>query len=65
MGSEHLAALGGSLESIAEAKSGIIKEGRPVKYMCYYDWSILFSVGLVENGVSHAITTGITKDTIV
>ncbi|KAJ9539606.1 hypothetical protein OSB04_026112 [Centaurea solstitialis] len=30
IGEEHLAALGGSLESIAIAKSGIIKHGRPV-----------------------------------
>ena len=30
IGKEHLAALGGSLESITLAKSGIIKEGRPV-----------------------------------
>ncbi|KAK9145596.1 hypothetical protein Sjap_005499 [Stephania japonica] len=30
IGEEHLAALGGSLESIAMAKSGIIKHGRPV-----------------------------------
>ncbi|XBI78047.1 hypothetical protein VPH35_087807 [Triticum aestivum] len=30
VGKEHLAALGGSLQSIAVAKSGIIKEGRPV-----------------------------------
>ncbi|CAA7058325.1 unnamed protein product [Microthlaspi erraticum] len=30
IGEEHLAALGGSLETIAEAKSGIIKHGRPV-----------------------------------
>ncbi|KAL0403212.1 UNVERIFIED_CONTAM: Dihydrofolate synthetase [Sesamum radiatum] len=30
IGEEHLAALGGSLESIALAKSGIIKEGRPL-----------------------------------
>uniref|UniRef100_A0ACD5X2L5 Uncharacterized protein n=1 Tax=Avena sativa TaxID=4498 RepID=A0ACD5X2L5_AVESA len=30
IGKEHLAALGGSLQSIAVAKSGIIKEGRPV-----------------------------------
>ncbi|XP_073002705.1 dihydrofolate synthetase isoform X1 [Typha latifolia] len=30
IGHEHLAALGGSLESIAMAKSGIIKHGRPV-----------------------------------
>ncbi|XP_052205466.1 dihydrofolate synthetase isoform X2 [Diospyros lotus] len=30
VGAEHLAALGGSLESIAIAKSGIIKYGRPV-----------------------------------
>ncbi|GJZ15670.1 dihydrofolate synthetase [Tanacetum coccineum] len=30
IGEEHLAALGGSLESIAVAKSGIIKQGRPV-----------------------------------
>lgn len=32
VGAEHLAALGGSLESIAAAKSGIIKERRPVKW---------------------------------
>lgn len=30
IGCEHLAALGGSLESIALAKAGIIKENRPV-----------------------------------
>ncbi|KAI4988557.1 hypothetical protein ZWY2020_030187 [Hordeum vulgare] len=30
VGKEHLAALGGSLQSIAITKSGIIKEGRPV-----------------------------------
>ncbi|KAL2556141.1 Folylpolyglutamate synthetase family protein [Forsythia ovata] len=30
IGEEHLAALGGSLESIAVAKSGIIKDGRPL-----------------------------------
>ncbi|WZZ02202.1 hypothetical protein YC2023_074530 [Brassica napus] len=30
IGEEHMAALGGSLESIAEAKSGITKHGRPV-----------------------------------
>lgn len=30
VGEEHLAALGGSLESIATAKSGIIKQNRPV-----------------------------------
>ncbi|KAM0944488.1 putative dihydrofolate synthase [Dioscorea sansibarensis] len=30
IGEEHMAALGGSLESIAIAKSGIIKHGRPV-----------------------------------
>lgn len=32
IGEEHLAALGGSLESIAVAKSGIIKHGRPVRW---------------------------------
>nr|GEZ68447.1 dihydrofolate synthetase [Tanacetum cinerariifolium] len=32
IGEEHLAALGGSLESIAVAKSGIIKQGRPVRW---------------------------------
>ncbi|KAE8664048.1 Folylpolyglutamate synthetase family protein isoform 2 [Hibiscus syriacus] len=31
IGEEHLAALGGSLESIAMAKAGIIKNGRPVR----------------------------------
>ncbi|XP_059629098.1 dihydrofolate synthetase isoform X2 [Cornus florida] len=30
IGKEHLAALGGTLESIAMAKSGIIKQGRPL-----------------------------------
>ncbi|MCO5559800.1 hypothetical protein L7F22_013404 [Adiantum nelumboides] len=30
IGKEHLVALGGSLESVALAKSGIIKQGRPV-----------------------------------
>lgn len=32
IGEEHLAALGGSLESIAMAKSGIIKHGCPVSW---------------------------------
>lgn len=32
VGAEHLAALGGSLETIATAKSGIIKKGRPVRW---------------------------------
>ncbi|CAN0891799.1 Dihydrofolate synthetase [Linum grandiflorum] len=31
IGEEHVAALGGSLESIAMAKAGIIKHGRPVR----------------------------------
>lgn len=31
VGEEHLAALGGSLESIALAKAGIVKDGRPVR----------------------------------
>ncbi|CAN1267638.1 Dihydrofolate synthetase [Linum perenne] len=31
IGEEHLAALGGSIESIAMAKAGIIKHGRPVR----------------------------------
>jgi folylpolyglutamate synthase/dihydropteroate synthase len=31
VGEEHLAALGGSLETIATAKAGIIKEGCPVR----------------------------------
>lgn len=34
IGEEHLAALGGSLQSIAVAKSGIIKEERPVRWFC-------------------------------
>lgn len=33
IGEEHMAALGGSLESIAEAKSGIIKHSRPVRWI--------------------------------
>lgn len=40
IGEEHMAALGGSLESIAEAKSGITKHGRPVMYyyfFCFYN----------------------------
>lgn len=36
VGEEHLDALGGSLESIAVAKSGIVKNGRPVR------WSFLY-----------------------
>ena len=36
-----MAALGGSLESIAEAKSGITKHGRPVRWLflcvCLYN----------------------------
>lgn len=32
VGEEHLEALGGSLESIAVAKSGIVKHGRPVRW---------------------------------
>lgn len=31
VGEEHLAALGGSLETIAMAKAGIIKQARPVR----------------------------------
>jgi len=31
IGEEHLAALGGSLETIAMAKAGIIKQDRPVR----------------------------------
>lgn len=31
VGEEHLAALGGSLETIAMAKAGIIKQDRPVR----------------------------------
>lgn len=42
VGEEHLDALGGSLESIAVAKSGIIKNGRPVR------WSFLhISIGYI------------------
>lgn len=43
VGEEHLDALGGSLESIAVAKSGIVKNGRPVR------WSFLhLSVGYIR-----------------
>ncbi|URE42170.1 Mur ligase middle domain [Musa troglodytarum] len=42
IGEEHLAALGGSLESIAMAKSGIIKHGCPVYALCC-DSSLLMS----------------------
>ncbi|KAF5947565.1 hypothetical protein HYC85_013522 [Camellia sinensis] len=54
VGAEHLAALGGSLESIAIAKSGIIKHGRPVRCstrITYkYPWRqcmllVIFAVG--------------------
>ncbi|KAF9614944.1 hypothetical protein IFM89_021374 [Coptis chinensis] len=43
IGEEHLAALGGSLESIAMAKSGIIKHGRPSGSVsaCDYDQRVL------------------------
>ena len=37
IGCEHLAALGGTLESIALAKAGIIKEKRPVHSL--FSWS--------------------------
>lgn len=37
IGEEHMAALGGSLESIAMAKSGIIKHGCPVMWFCLWD----------------------------
>lgn len=37
IGCEHLAALGGTLESIALAKAGIIKENRPVHFLL--SWS--------------------------
>ncbi|TXG66620.1 hypothetical protein EZV62_007895 [Acer yangbiense] len=36
IGEEHMAALGGSLESIAVTKSGIIKHGRPVSILSQY-----------------------------
>lgn len=40
VGEEHLDALGGSLESIAVAKSGIVKYGRPVRwfFLLYILW---------------------------
>ena len=52
IGEEHLAALGGSLESIAMAKSGIIKHGRPVGYfsppllLWHNVWSLWLQVTL-------------------
>lgn len=45
IGEEHLAALGGSLESIAVAKSGIIKDGRPVRWFFF----IIFSYSLLSS----------------
>lgn len=49
VGEEHLDALGGSLESIAVAKSGIVKNGRPVRWSFLYlsldmfEYDFLFS----------------------
>lgn len=45
VGEEHLDALGGSLESIAVAKSGIIKYGHPVKwFFLFYIFSIHYKL---------------------
>ncbi|XP_010662583.1 dihydrofolate synthetase isoform X1 [Vitis vinifera] len=44
IGEEHLAALGGSLESIAMAKSGIIKQGCPVRWFSLHIYSALWLV---------------------
>ncbi|KAK3032943.1 hypothetical protein RJ639_036114 [Escallonia herrerae] len=43
IGEEHLAALGGSLESIAMAKSGIVKTGRPVRWFSLHLLGIFVS----------------------
>ncbi|GFY81860.1 folylpolyglutamate synthetase family protein [Actinidia rufa] len=42
VGAEHLAALGGSLESVAIAKSGIIKHGRPVRNLYRVTCGLLY-----------------------
>lgn len=53
VGAEHLAALGGSLESIAVAKSGIIKQGRPVRWFfphvpkTYLPWMRFYKLQII------------------
>lgn len=47
IGEEHLAALGGSLESIAMAKSGIIKPGRPVRW---FSTQLVLNINWTLNG---------------
>ena len=41
IGEERMAALGGSLETIAEAKAGITKHGRPVRWLLLL-WSLAY-----------------------
>ncbi|KAI5394289.1 hypothetical protein KIW84_061107 [Lathyrus oleraceus] len=43
VGEEHLAALGGSLETIAMAKAGIIKQARPVSWCWVGHFSLILS----------------------
>lgn len=50
VGAEHLAALGGSLESIAAAKSGIIKEHCPVRWFLIH-LSYILQVSTMYNRV--------------
>jgi folylpolyglutamate synthase/dihydropteroate synthase len=47
IGCEHLAALGGSLKSIALAKAGIIKENRPVLLSFFPSYYATFNVTLL------------------
>lgn len=52
IGEEHLSALGGSLESIARAKSGIIKHGRPVRwFLTVFNFGTLLNLFNIDSNV--------------
>ncbi|CAL9120943.1 unnamed protein product [Musa acuminata var. zebrina] len=65
IGEEHLAALGGSLESIAMAKSGIIKHGCPVviggPFESHIECIIRHKASLMKSMVISACDPGIQK----
>ncbi|RDX61202.1 Dihydrofolate synthetase, partial [Mucuna pruriens] len=57
LGEEHLAALGGSLETIAMAKAGIIKQGCPVRPSMYILAAIALPANTDSIGFSEAAAT--------
>ncbi|XP_077228196.1 folylpolyglutamate synthetase family protein isoform X2 [Tasmannia lanceolata] len=63
IGEEHLAALGGSLEGIAMAKSGIIKRGRPLvmggPFKTNIEWILHQKASLMSSPVVSACDPGI------